>query len=61
MNWKVVNPYFGESEGFSSYPDQPGNYAIYTCPSGYLKFDDDKLPFFYPKLKYLEFVLGWSF
>lgn len=29
-NWKQVNPYFGSKEGLSSFPNSPGNYAIYA-------------------------------
>ena len=33
MNWQRVNFYNGPNEGFSDYPEGPGNYAIYTSLS----------------------------
>ena len=27
--WYLINRYIGESQGFTDYPEEPGNYAIY--------------------------------
>lgn len=45
FTWKQVNPYFGSDEGFSSIPNAPGNYAIYTAKLDILnnKITDKKL------------------